>query len=513
MKPRTTVILEGQPLDYRTLARIGRGDVEVVAAPEALERVRRGRVALDAAIAAGVPVYGANTGVGAMRDVTFTADELDAFNAGLVRAHHFGTGEPFAPEVVRKAIAIRINSALAGRTGCTETLVRGYLDLLNRSVVPVVHRTGSIGCADIGLMGQIGAVLIGVGEAMHGGRRLPAAEALAAAGLAPIRLRPKDGLAAVSSNAVGFAAAGHALRRGAGALRTLMASAMANATAMGASRAPWLAAEVVGTPVQQVVARWLVHQATEANVAVDRVVHDPLSLRMMAQVFAAGVDALTRAAETGLAMTALVDDNPVVDGECVLTSGGSLPLDITIALQAAGLALAHLARNSFNRCVLIGNGRRRDLPINLVAPDVPATGFGPIMKLAGELFARTLSLAQPISAQSLVVADGIEDEAAFLPLVVERFERQVEAVRRLAALESLLAAQALDLMGDRPGGLVALVHEIVRRHSAFYREDRPLSAEVEAIEQALSSPPVMRRLLEAAPLAEFDAFFSLDLGF
>ena len=162
---------------------------------------------------------------------------------------------------------------------------------------------------------------------------------------------------------------------------------------------------------------------------------------------------------------------------------------------------------------MIGNGRRRDLPINLVAPDVPATGFGPIMKLAGELFARTLSLAQPISAQSLVVADGIEDEAAFLPLVVERFERQVEAVRRLAALESLLAAQALDLMGDKPGGLVALVHEIVRRHSAFYREDRPLSAEVEAIEQALSSPPVMRRLLEAAPLAEFDAFFSLDLGF
>jgi histidine ammonia-lyase len=148
-----------------------------------------------------------------------------------------------------------------------------------------------------------------------------------------------------------------------------------------------------------------------------------------------------------------------------------------------------------------------------VARDVIATGFGPVTKLAGELFVRTLSLAPPISAQSLVVSDGIEDEAAFLPLVVERFERQVEAIRRLAALESLMAAQALDLMGDRPGGVVALVHEIVRTHSAFYRMDRPLSQEVESIEKALASRSSMARLLQTAPLESFDSTFSLDLGF
>ena len=120
----------------------------------------------------------------------------------------------------------------------------------------------------------------------------------------------------------------------------------------------------------------------------------------------------------------------------MLTSGGSLPLDVTVFLQTAQLGLAHAARNSFNRCVLLGNGVRRDLPINLVPPGAIATGFGPIIKLAGELFARVLSMANPISANSLVVAGGIEDEAAFLPLVVERFERQVRALRRLAALEA-----------------------------------------------------------------------------
>jgi len=513
MQTSPVAILDGTPLDYWTLARIGRGDVMVAVAAEGLERVRSGRVGLQAALDSGVIVYGANTGVGAMRDVAFSRGELEEFSAGLVRAHYFGTGQPFPSEVVRKAMAIRVNSALAGRTGCTETLIRGYLDLLNRSVVPIVRRTGSIGCADIGLMGQIGSVLTGVGEALYDGRRMSASEALAAAGLAPIRLKPKDGLAAVSSNAIGFAAACHALRRGAGALRTLMASGVATALAMGASDAPWRAALAVGTPTQATAAAWLIEAAEKGAVTADKTIHDPLSLRMMAQVFAAAIGALESAGGVALAMTALVDDNPIVDCGRILASGGSLPLDIAIALQSTSIAFAHLARNSFNRCVLIGNGHRRSLPVNLVAPETTATGFGPVAKLAGELFARTLSLATPISAQSLVVSDGIEDEAAFLPLLVERFERQVEAIRRLAALESLLAAQAFDLMGDRPGGVAALVYEIVRRHSAFYREDRPLSLEVEAIEKALASPSTMSRLLKTAPLAGFDYKFSLELGF
>jgi histidine ammonia-lyase len=513
MKTRYAVALEGKALDYSTLARIGRGDVDVDVTEEAIERVRRSRDALEEALNAGLAVYGANTGVGAMRDVAFSGSDLEAFSAGLVRAHSFGTGEPFAPEVVRKAMAIRVNSALAGHTGCSETLIYGYLNLLNRFVTPLVRRTGSIGCADIGLMGQIGSVLTGVGEAFFDGRRMPAAEALSVAGLEPIRLRPKDGLAAVSSNAIGFAAACHALRRGAGATRTLMASGVSAALAMGASDAPWRAAMVVGTPLQARVAAWLVKEAEKSDIPAAKAIHDPLSLRMMAQVFAAAIGALESTARVALATTALVDDNPIVADGRILASGGSLPLDIAIALQATGLALAHLARSSFNRCVLIGNGHRRSLPVNLVAPEVVASGFGPVTKLAGELFARTLSLSPPISAQSLVVADGIEDEAAFLPLVVERFERQVAAIHRLAALESLLAAQALDLMGDRPRGVVALVHEIVRAHSAFYREDRPLSQEVEWIEGALASRSSMARLLETAPLESFDSTFSLDLGF
>jgi len=255
----------------------------------------------------------------------------------------------------------------------------------------------------------------------------------------------------------------------------------------------------VGTEREAEIGAWLYHNAMGWDWPNATHVQDPLSLRMMAQVFGSGFDTLLVAGRTVLAATGRTDDNPVVVDGQVLTSGGSLPLDVTIYLQTAQLALAHAARNSFNRCVLLSNGARRDLPINLVPRGAIATGFGPIIKLAGELFARALSMSVPVSAQSLVVAAGLEDEVSFLPLVVER----------LAALEGLLSAQAMDILGDRPSGVPGMVYDKVRTHAAFYQVDRPLSAEVEIIESDLGSEQTMAELISHAPIPALDEFFAL----
>jgi histidine ammonia-lyase len=501
--------LEGKPLSFADLTRIGARRVAVSADPAAIARVESAREVVEETIAAGQPVYGTTTGVGAMKDVAWSDEDLETFSLGLVRAHHFGTGSPFPIEVVRGALAIRINMALTGRVGCTPDLVDTYMKLLSADVIPVVRRTGSIGCADIGLMGQIGAVLTGVGEAVYEGKRLPATDALAQAGLAPFRLAPRDSLASVSTNAIGYAAAARATRQAAAAVRTLLATGLTTAGALGASRDPWKAVAHVGTEREAGIGAWLYFNALGWEWPVGTHIQDPLSIRMMSQVFATAFESLVVAGRTIVAATGRTDDNPVVAGGQVLTSGGSLPLDVTVFLQTAQLALAHVARNSFNRCVLLGNGGRRNLPVNLVAPSAIATGFGPIIKLAGELFVRVLTLSNAISAQSLVVANGLEDEAAFLPLVVERFERQVGALRRLAALEGLLSAQAMDLSEDRPGNVPAMVYELVRRHAAFYREDRPLSSEVEAIEEALASDAFMSELISHSAIMELDEYFAL----
>ncbi|MDB5473531.1 MAG: aromatic amino acid lyase [Devosia sp.] len=503
------VTLSGRPLSFLDIARIGARRVRLVADAAAMDRVGKARDVIEEAMANHQPVYGSTTGVGAMKDVEWTPDQLDEFNLGLVRAHHFGTGEAFSSPIVRTAMAIRVNMALTGRVGCTTDLVDAYLALLSADVVPVVRRTGSIGCADIGLMGQIGAVLTGAGEAMFDGRRQPAADALASAGLRPFRLAPRDSLASVSTNAVGYAAAATAIRGAAGAVRVMLATGLTTAGALGASRDPWKAVAHVGTEREAGVGAWLYFNAKGWEWPSATHIQDPLSLRMMSQVFATAFETLVVSGRILLAATGRTDDNPVVAGGQVLTSGGSLPLDVTVFLQTVQLGLAHVARNSFNRCVLLGNGGRRGLPVNLVAPGAIATGFGPITKLAGELFARVLSLTSPVSANSMVVAGGMEDEAAFLPLVVERLERQVLALQRLAALEALMAAQALDITQDRPGNVPGMIHDLVRQHAAYYFADRPLSAEVEAVESALQSDGFMGELISHSTIMELDEFFAL----
>jgi len=171
-RQRAGIELTGQPLGFSDLVRIGAGVALPSASENGMARVRLARNVLENAIHSGMPVYGSTTGVGAMKDVEWSSDDLDAFNLGLVRAHHFGTGAPFSMSVVRNAMAIRVNTALTGQVGCSQELIDAYLQLLSADVIPVVRRTGSIGCADIGLMGQIGAVLTGVGEAVYRGRRM-----------------------------------------------------------------------------------------------------------------------------------------------------------------------------------------------------------------------------------------------------------------------------------------------------------------------------------------------------
>jgi len=509
LETRPTIELTGQPIGFAELMLIGKGKAKVTAEAAGLARVQAARDVLERAIADGTPVYGATTGVGAMKDVAWSSDELDAFNLGLVRAHHFGTGDPFPVCVVRNAMALRVNTALTGYVGCSMDLVHAYLDLLAADVVPVVRRTGSIGCADIGLMGQIGAVLTGVGEAVFEGERLPAAEAFRRAGLRPSRMAPRDSLASLSVNSVSFAAAAEVTRNAAAALRTLLATGLTAAGAMGASRDPWIAVTHVGTSREAMIGKWLCNASEGWDWPDATHVQDPLSLRMVPQVFGAVFESVLTAGHKILAATGRSDDNPVIVEGRVLTSGGSLPLDVTVLLESASLCMAHAARNAFNRCVLLGNGQRRGLPVNLVPEGAIATGFGPIIKLAGEIFSRVLSMTNPVSAQSLVVAGGMEDEAAFLPLVIERFERQMQALKRLAALEALLAAQAMDIHGDEPGGAVKLVYDVVRRHAAFYTVDRPLSAEVEAIEDELSSEQFLTRLIAISPIHAIDGFFAL----
>lgn len=459
----------------------------------------------------GQTIYGSTTGVGAMKDTEHEGTDLRAFNAALPYAHQMAVGEEMPDGIARLTVALRLNTLLSGRVGATPALVQMLAALLRHDCLPVLHRRGSAGCADLGQMGELATMLTGAGSARLGGQTLDAGQALARCGLTPHPMPARDGLAAVGTNSFGLAKSAVQVLRAGGLMRQAMAQAVLGAQAMGLCRDVWRAAGAVGHPDEAAMAGWFLAASGEGAdwPAVGRV-HDPLSGRMLVQVFAAASTALSEAARIVIADTATVDDNPIVLDGRMVTNGGSLLLGLSLRLSALKVALSHLGRNIFNRCLLLTNGQLEGLPVNLVPMGVVATGYGPVMKLVLEQSVRMTAAAMPISVLNQTVAAGLEDEAAFISLSAGRLAESLDALRWLLAVEAMLAAQALDVRGLTPApGVASRIHGCVRTHIPPLSEDRPQSAPLMALAQAFDAPDFGRSLVATAPFAALDDLLGL----
>ena len=197
-----TVTLTGDDLSIEEVVRIARRGARVEVSREAIARVRRARDVVDRVLERGDLVYGANTGVGSLSRHRIPFEGLEQFSVRLVSRHTTHQGAELGTEIVRAMMVTRANGMAKGGVGVRAELIQAFLDALNAGVHPIVRTGGSVGQADLAEMAEIGQVLIGRGEADHAGRRMPGAEALRAAGLAPIRLKAKEGLALISANGV-----------------------------------------------------------------------------------------------------------------------------------------------------------------------------------------------------------------------------------------------------------------------------------------------------------------------
>lgn len=505
--PLPSVILDGAPLDAATLRQVLAGPVRPEWPEAATARVAAGRAVLEQALAAGQPIYGATTGVGAMKHTEHRdGAAIAAFNAGLAFAHQVAVGEEVAPGVVRLMLALRLNTLATGRVGVTPGFVQRMVAMLRADLLPVVQARGSVGCGDLGQMGQLAAVMAGQGAARLAGVALPAAEACAQAGLAPYVMQPRESLAAVGSNAFGLARSAAAVLRAGDAMRQAMGQAAVTAVAWGLDRAVWRAARHSLIPGEAAMAGWLEAALDDQRDWPQRSsVHDALSGRFLVQILAASLSAAEDALRAVLRHSAHVDDNPVICDGQVVTSGASLLCDLSARMAALHLAMAQLGRNVFNRCLMLSNGSLPGLTVNLVPPGVIGTGYGPLMKLAQEQAVRLNAAAAPVATLNLTLAAGLEDEALLIPLAAERLEAQAEALEWLLTVEALLAGQALELRGVLPGRMVARHMAVLRAHIPPFTGDMPLSAPLTALRESLCCPKLRAELRALAPFLPFDA--------
>lgn len=505
--------LSGTEIDLFTLSLIAERKIAISLSDRAIVQVERGRDSFLKALAGGQQIYGATTGVGALKDVEQHGPEMLEYARALPFAHQVAVGDEVTPEATRLTVALRLNSALTGQVGVSVDFVRFLEKMLQHDLLPVLNRRGSAGAADLGQMGQLATVMAGEGMVRLKGILMPAAQALAAVGMQPHRMPPRDGLAASASNSYGLAKAVLHVMRAARSLRLEMSLASLGAQAMGLNRDVWRAAMMNGLAQEHAVADWLLSVTRDADWPAAERVHDPLSGRMLAQIMGASANALREAGQSVRAETSHVDDNPVIMNDRVVTSGGSLLLSLSMQLASVQLALAHMARNAFNRCLLMVNGQLEGLPVNLVPPGIIATGYGPVMKLALEQTVRVTDSSAPVSVLNLAVAAGLEDEAAFISLSAGRLKEQLDAIDWLQAIEGMLAAQALDLRGIAPAtGPATLLYQTIRQHVPSLTRDLPQSAALTAIHQKFRSSDFLAELLAAAPFLPFDETLGIAPG-
>ena len=487
--------LDGRNLTVDEVARVAREGARVELDPAARARMAASRAVVDRYLAAGLPAYGLTTGLGARVVEPLSADALAEFSRHTVLGRAHSVGAPLPTDVVRAAMLVRANGLARGGAGATPEMAELLLALLERRVHPVVPSIGSIGAGDITVLAHIGLVLIGAGEAELQGDVIPGDRALAAVGLEPLVLAPKDGLAVISSNAVSIASAALALVDARATLDAAQRSAALSCEGFRANPSPLdpRVAEARPAPGQAACAAELRALLAGGSLARGeaRRLQDPLSFRCVSQVHGSlltALDLLTRALEPELNGSG---DNPLVLEDEIVSTGNFFVPVLALAADAVALALAQVASLAAARVARLLSAPLTDLPQNLAPAGSTGTGMAPLLKVSGALVGEIIHAAAPATLASLAHQDeSVEDAATGAPLATSRLAGMLERVRLLVALELVVAAQAVDLAEvETLGTGTRAIHAAVRELAEPLRTDRPLGGDIERVVAQLDRLP------------------------
>jgi histidine ammonia-lyase len=487
-----SVLLDGTALTPEAVTAIARARAGVSIAPQARESMAAAAAVVARAAEAGTPVYGLTTGLGPRVVVRVDGAAGAEFSLRTLRGRAMAVGEPLPAELTRATMVVRCNGLCAGGSGASVAIADGLVALLNAGVEPCIPRIGSVGASDLCMLAHVGLTLIGEGEAELGGERMASADALARAGLAPVTLGPKDGLAICSSSAVSAGVAALALVDAATCLETMQAAAALSMEGFRANLSP-LDPRVVAarpSPGQAWAAaglRALLRGGALTEPGAARRLQDPLSLRCVSQIHGSLRVALELLASAVAPELGGAADNPLVltEDEEILSTGNFHVPALAMALDAAAIALAQVASASAERQARLKTERLSGLPGGLSPRGTTSSGLAPLSKTAQALAVDIRHLAAPRSIMPTVSGDSVEDDSTGAAQAALRVRDQLQRMWPLAAIELIVAAQAVDLaVGGRPeclGEGTAAAFAAVREWVDTLEEDRPVGPDVERL--------------------------------
>lgn len=492
----TKVELDGHHLTLEAIEAVADG-AAVRIADGARKRVARAREFVDERFAGGETIYGVTTGFGKLAGISVDPADAIALQLNLVRSHAAGTGDPLPIAVVRAAGVLRANSLSAGHSGVKLETLDLIVGMLERGVTPVVPCQGSVGASgDLAPLAHMTLTLIGEGEAFYRGERLPSAVALERAGLAPIELGAKEGLALINGTQVmtGVAALG-TLRAQRLAAAADVIGAMSLEAYLGTPRVfdrrlndlrPHPGQEFVAANLRALLAD---SEIVESHKACDRV-QDPYSFRCIPVVHGAVRDSLAHVRRVTEIEANSVTDNPLVfpeDGEFI--SGGNFHGEpVALGIDFLKIAVAELASIAERRLYLLLNAEDRGLPLFLARRLGLESGLMIVQYTAAALVNENKGLAWPSSVDSIPTSAGQEDHVSMGMTSANNLPRVLDNVEGALACELLAALAATDLRRPlRSGRGTQAAYDAARATLAPWTQDRPPAPDIAAARELIAS--------------------------
>jgi histidine ammonia-lyase len=484
--------LDGATLTLAQLVAVADGEAVGLDA-DAARRVERARAVVDAHAQGDEPVYGINTGFGALAETKVPRDALDQLQVNLLRSHAAGVGEPLPIRSVRASMALRANVLAKGFSGIRLDTLERLIALLNGRVHPRVPSRGSVGASgDLAPLAHLALVLIGEGEASLGasGEWLSGREALTRAGLEPIRLGAKEGLALINGTqpSTAVAALAHAdagrLSRAADIAVALSIDALRGSVHPFEARIhdarPHAGQSLSAANVRRLLEGSAINKSHEHCGRVQ----DAYSLRCAAQVHGAARDALGTVAATLLVEANSATDNPMVfaDEREIVSGGNFHGAPVAVAADLLAIAVAQLATISERRSDRLVNPVLSELPPFLTEASGLHSGYMMAQVTAAALVSEIKTLAHPASVDTIPTSANREDHVSMSMGAALKAERAVALARRVLAVEMLCACQAIDLLAPlTTSPRLQAVHARVRAAVPPLAGDRPPSPDIERI--------------------------------
>jgi histidine ammonia-lyase len=441
-----------------------------------------------AAAAGDAPVYGVNTGFGKLASTRIARAQLAQLQLNLIRSHAVGVGAPMSPEVVRLMLATKAASLARGFSGVRREVIQALLGALNAGFIPYIPCQGSVGASgDLAPLAHLTLALMGEGEALVDGRRLPAGAELARLGLVPLTLAAKEGLALINGTQASTALALHALLRFESLFATALASGAMTLDAARGSDGPFddRIHQVRGQPGQIEVAS--IYRALLAGSAIrashregDERVQDPYCLRCQPQVMGACLDQARHAAQVLVCEANAVTDNPLVFDDVMLSGGNFHAEPVAFAADNLALAIAEVGAIAERRIAMLIDPGISRLPPFLTADAGLHSGFMIAHVTAAALASENKSLAHPASVDSLPTSANQEDHVSMATFAARRLHAMLDNTAHIVAIELLAAAQGIDFLRPLASSpAVEALHARLRQDCASAPADHYLAPDIE----------------------------------